>query len=172
MVRRATATADELANAELVTGGRRLRAKVRRYSPRFLAVLFLFFWALATRQGRSLLALLFGPAAAVFLALSLPWVWLAEQRVPGFLHFFFIREHFQRFATPIANRPGPIYYFVVVFVAGFLPALGFFFRGLRSDRIIRVCPRQHRQQGRGVSDGPAHRPGCILAVSNRYHART
>jgi 4-amino-4-deoxy-L-arabinose transferase-like glycosyltransferase len=92
----------------------------------------LFFWALATRQGRSLGALLFGPAAAVFLALSLPWLWLAERRVPGFLHFFFIHEHFQRFATPIANRPGPIYYFVVVFVAGFLPALGFFFRGLRN----------------------------------------
>jgi len=92
----------------------------------------LFLWALATRQGRSLGALLFGPAAAAFLALSLPWLWLAEQRVPGFLHFFFIHEHFQRFATPVANRPGPIYYFVVVFVAGFLPALGFFFRGLRN----------------------------------------
>jgi 4-amino-4-deoxy-L-arabinose transferase-like glycosyltransferase len=91
----------------------------------------LFFWALATRQGRALTALLFGPALPVFLALSLPWLYLAEKRVPGFLQFFFIHEHFQRFATPIANRPGPIYYFVVVFVAGFLPALGFFFRGLR-----------------------------------------
>ncbi len=91
----------------------------------------LFFWALATRQGRALTALLFGPAAPVFLALSLPWLILAEKRVPGFLNFFFVHEHFQRFATPIANRPGPIYYFVVVFVAGFLPALGFFFRGLR-----------------------------------------
>src|SRR5438045_4459694 len=39
VVRRATATADELANAELITGGRRLKAKVRRYNPRFLAVL-------------------------------------------------------------------------------------------------------------------------------------
>jgi 4-amino-4-deoxy-L-arabinose transferase-like glycosyltransferase len=93
----------------------------------------LFFWALATRQGRALTALLLGPALPVFLALSLPWLWLAEQRVPGFLHFFFIHEHFQRFATPIANRPGPIYYFVVVFVAGFLPALPFFFRGLKGS---------------------------------------
>ena len=38
-VRRATATADELANAELLAGGRRLQMKVRRYRPRFLAVL-------------------------------------------------------------------------------------------------------------------------------------
>ena len=35
----ATATADELRAAELTAGGRRLRAKVRRYQPRVLAVL-------------------------------------------------------------------------------------------------------------------------------------
>jgi TDG/mug DNA glycosylase family protein len=39
VARRATATADELSEAELVAGGRRLRARVRRYGPRFLAVL-------------------------------------------------------------------------------------------------------------------------------------
>ena len=38
-VARATATADELTPAEIVAGGRRLAAKVRRYRPRFLAVL-------------------------------------------------------------------------------------------------------------------------------------
>jgi len=38
-VARATATADELTAAEIVAGGRRLVAKVRRYRPRFLAVL-------------------------------------------------------------------------------------------------------------------------------------
>jgi TDG/mug DNA glycosylase family protein len=39
VVRRASATADELADAELVAGGKRLRTKVRKYAPRFLAVL-------------------------------------------------------------------------------------------------------------------------------------
>src|SRR5919202_564797 len=38
-VARATATAEELTPAEFIAGGRRLRAKVRRYAPRFLAVL-------------------------------------------------------------------------------------------------------------------------------------
>ncbi|HYY41470.1 MAG TPA: G/U mismatch-specific DNA glycosylase [Pyrinomonadaceae bacterium] len=38
-VARATATADELTPAEIVAGGRRLGAKVRRYRPRFLALL-------------------------------------------------------------------------------------------------------------------------------------
>jgi len=39
IVMRASATADHLSNEELVAGGKRLRAKVRRYKPRFLAVL-------------------------------------------------------------------------------------------------------------------------------------
>jgi TDG/mug DNA glycosylase family protein len=39
VVARATASAGELSEAEFVAGGRRLRAKVRRYAPRFLAVL-------------------------------------------------------------------------------------------------------------------------------------
>jgi TDG/mug DNA glycosylase family protein len=39
VVDRATATADQLSDEELAEGGRRLMAKVRRYRPRFLAVL-------------------------------------------------------------------------------------------------------------------------------------
>ncbi|XXX72733.1 G/U mismatch-specific DNA glycosylase [Sorangium sp. So ce134] len=39
VVERATASADELSADELAAGGRRLAAKVRRYRPRFLAVL-------------------------------------------------------------------------------------------------------------------------------------
>lgn len=39
LVNRATARADELNDAELVAGGRRLTAKVRRYRPRMVAIL-------------------------------------------------------------------------------------------------------------------------------------
>ena len=39
VVNRATVAADELSTPELITGGRRLAAKVRRYRPRCLAVL-------------------------------------------------------------------------------------------------------------------------------------
>ena len=39
VVARATASADELSPEELARGGKRLRAKVRRYKPAFLAVL-------------------------------------------------------------------------------------------------------------------------------------
>ena len=91
----------------------------------------LFAWCLLTRRLRDLLALGLFPVLPVFLLVCLPWLLLAESRVPGFLQFFFIHEHFQRFATAQAKRPGPAYYFVGVFAAGFLPALPFFAEGLR-----------------------------------------
>ncbi|MEP6994763.1 MAG: phospholipid carrier-dependent glycosyltransferase [Acidobacteriota bacterium] len=94
----------------------------------------LLVWALATRKGAHLLALIFSPALPAFLALSLPWLLVAEHRHPGFLQFFFIHEHFQRFATDVARRPGPIYYFVPVFVVGFLPGLAFFCSGAARTR--------------------------------------
>ena len=39
LVRRASATADQLSRDELLAGGKQLTAKVRRYKPKFLAVL-------------------------------------------------------------------------------------------------------------------------------------
>lgn len=38
--------------------------------------------------------------ALLVLALTLPWYGLAEWRTPGFLHYFLVGEHWQRFVTP------------------------------------------------------------------------
>jgi len=88
-------------------------------------------WAAATRRlSATLRSLVLSPAPVVFAALAAPWLVAAERRNPGFLQFFFVHEHFQRFATGTAKRPGPIYYFVPVFLLGFLPGLAFFARGV------------------------------------------
>jgi TDG/mug DNA glycosylase family protein len=50
VVERATATADELSAREFTEGGRRLEARVRRYTPRFLAVLGIGAWRTAFHQ--------------------------------------------------------------------------------------------------------------------------
>lgn len=90
----------------------------------------LLLWCLASKRTRLLTCLLFAPAPIVFLALVVPWLALVERRNPGFLNFFFIHEHFERFATKEAHRAGPPYYFVGIFLAGFLPGLPFFFAAL------------------------------------------
>ena len=63
-----------------------------------------FIWAVSTgRFVATLRTLVLSPAPLVFLLLALPWFLAVERRHPGFLDFFFIREHFQRFAR-IAPR--------------------------------------------------------------------
>jgi 4-amino-4-deoxy-L-arabinose transferase-like glycosyltransferase len=89
-----------------------------------------FAWAVSTgRLVLTLRTLVLSPAPVVFLVLAAPWFLAVEGRHPGFLDFFFVREHFQRFATGAAKRTGPVYYFVPVLLLGFLPGIPFFVRG-------------------------------------------
>ena len=57
VVARATATAAELSAAEYVEGGRRLKAKVRRYRPKFIAVLGVGAYRTAFDQPKAALGL-------------------------------------------------------------------------------------------------------------------
>jgi 4-amino-4-deoxy-L-arabinose transferase-like glycosyltransferase len=57
----------------------------------------------------------------LFAALAVPWFVLAARANPEFLQFFFIREHFQRFLTPIEARSQPSWFFVPVLIVGVLP---------------------------------------------------
>ena len=98
----------------------------------------LLLWAWACGRIAHVLPLVLSPAPLVFAALTLPWLLLAESRIPGFLRFFFVHEHFARFATGAARRPGPLLYFVPVFLLGFLPGIPFF--AAAAARVRRADP--------------------------------
>ena len=61
------------------------------------------------------------PGLGLFLLITVPWHVLAQRRLPDFVEFFFIREHFARFMTPVADREEPAWFFVVMFMVGTLP---------------------------------------------------
>ena len=61
------------------------------------------------------------PGLCVFAAIVLPWFILVQQRNPEFFHFFFIREHFERYLLPNHDRPGPWWYFGPVLLIGLWP---------------------------------------------------
>ncbi|HET7371216.1 MAG TPA: glycosyltransferase family 39 protein [Gammaproteobacteria bacterium] len=63
------------------------------------------------------------PGLALFLAIAAPWFIVVSLRNPDFFHFFFVVQHFERYLTPIAHRPGPWYYFLPVLALGALPWL-------------------------------------------------
>lgn len=57
----------------------------------------------------------------LFLLLATPWIVLAAGRHPEFLHFFFIHEHLERFATTVHRRVEPAWYFLPILLMGLLP---------------------------------------------------
>jgi 4-amino-4-deoxy-L-arabinose transferase-like glycosyltransferase len=57
----------------------------------------------------------------IVLAVNVPWWAYMEHVNPQFLQFFFVHEHFTRFATTEHQRQQPWWYLTVVLVAGLLP---------------------------------------------------
>jgi len=57
----------------------------------------------------------------LFFALVAPWFVIAVRANQEFLWFFFVREHFQRYLTPIEQRTEPWWFFLPVLIVGVLP---------------------------------------------------
>jgi 4-amino-4-deoxy-L-arabinose transferase-like glycosyltransferase len=57
----------------------------------------------------------------LFLLVCAPWFVLVSLRNPGFLNFFFIHEHFERFLTNSHHRYQPPWFYLVVLAGSMLP---------------------------------------------------
>jgi 4-amino-4-deoxy-L-arabinose transferase-like glycosyltransferase len=69
---------------------------------------------------------LFAPGPLLlFLLLVVPWHVEMARRHPDFLSFYFVHEHFDRFARSEHRRGGSPLYFVAVLLVGFIPWTGF-----------------------------------------------
>jgi 4-amino-4-deoxy-L-arabinose transferase-like glycosyltransferase len=81
-------------------------------------------YVLITRQWRLVRQVpwLLGPV--VFLAVAAPWHVVMAQRHPSFLWFYFVHEHFLRYATSEASRWEPAWFFLPVLAIGLLPWTG------------------------------------------------
>lgn len=78
-------------------------------------------WTVATGRTRPFRVLLTPPPVLAFLGLAVPWHVAAALRDPGFLRFYFVHEHLERFLLPDHHRPGAPWYFLAVVAGGFLP---------------------------------------------------
>jgi len=93
-----------------------------------------FLYLLATGRWRVLARVPWFTGVPLFLAVAAPWHVLAAARNPDFLWFYFVHEHVLRFATPIAERQEPLWYFAAVLVLGCAPWSGLFPSVLRLVR--------------------------------------
>ena len=80
-------------------------------------------WLALRRQWRTMLALLSLPGVALFVLVAAPWFVAMQQRFEGFWHYFFIVQHFQRFAAGGFNNVQPFWFYPVVLAVLSLPGL-------------------------------------------------
>ena len=86
---------------------------------------------------------------AALAVLAAPWIYLVEQRNPGFAQFFFVHEQFTRFLTRVHLRYQPDWFFIPVLLLGFMP-------------WTPLLPAVVRRGWREVREG--HRTGTLLVV--------
>ena len=72
-------------------------------------------WLLMQRRWRHAVTLLWPPALVVFVLIAAPWFVQMQRRFPEFLDYFFVEQHFRRFAqTGFNNVRGAWFYFAVL----------------------------------------------------------
>ena len=90
-----------------------------------LPALVIGLWLLIRRRWRSLWALISLPGLVLFLLVAAPWFVLMQQEFDGFLHYFFVVQHFQRFASSGFNNTQPVWFYPLALAACSLPCLLF-----------------------------------------------
>lgn len=68
----------------------------------------------------------------LFALVTVPWFVLVSLANPEFAHFFFIREHFQRYTSTIHKRSQPFWFFLPILVLTMLPWSFFLPRSLKN----------------------------------------
>jgi 4-amino-4-deoxy-L-arabinose transferase-like glycosyltransferase len=92
----------------------------------------MFFWLLIFNQWSRLRPLYLPTGVALFLAIAAPWHVLAAQRNPAWAHFYFVREHWERFTTTEHGRYQPWWFFIPIVALGLFPWAGCLWPALKN----------------------------------------
>jgi len=82
-------------------------------------------WTLITGNWQIIPKLRLVRGLLITFAIAAPWHVLLQMHQPDFLHFFFVEQQFLRYATDIAGRYQPFWFFFVVVLVGFFPWICF-----------------------------------------------
>ncbi len=106
-------------------------------------------WILILSRWRLLLNMHLVLGIFIMAAITLPWFILVQRANPAFLHFFFVTQQVTRFlSTTTFNNPTPIWFYVPVILAGFLPWTAFLFQSLAKQ--ISACWHSRQEQASGL----------------------
>jgi 4-amino-4-deoxy-L-arabinose transferase-like glycosyltransferase len=99
-------------------------------------------WIVLTWNWRLLLEVRLLSGLALFLLIAVPWHVAVGVQTPEFFHFYFVREHWERFTTTVHGRAQPWWFFLAILTAGVFPWIGFLFQSLwrNIERILSRTP--------------------------------
>lgn len=97
----------------------------------------IFWYIIFTKKWRLILDALYLPGIALFFVIAFPWFYMVSKENPDFLYFFFVREHFLRYATKIHSRYEPFWFFIPMIPVGLMPWTGFFFSLFSKESVLR-----------------------------------
>lgn len=92
----------------------------------------MFSWLLIFNQWKRLRPFYLPSGLLLFLAIAAPWHVLAATHNERWFDRYIVYEHFQRFLSSVADKPGPWYYFIPVILLGLFPWTGFLWCSTRS----------------------------------------
>src|SRR5260370_1578009 len=106
-----------------------------------LGVAIVFIWLASERRAAEIRRMPLVLCTLIYCAIVAPWFIFMELRNPGFLNFFFIHEHLQRYVSSNEHGWGP-WFFIPIVIGGTWPWLSF--APLRSSSIPRPHPSPSR----------------------------
>ena len=98
-----------------------------------LGVAIVFIWLASERRAAEILRMPLVLCTLIYCAIVAPWFIFMELRNPGFLNFFFIHEHLQRYVSSNEHGWGP-WFFIPIVVGGTWPWIFFARLGWSSMR--------------------------------------
>ncbi len=102
----------------------------------------IFWYLLLSRRWQLLREIPWFSGLLLFALVTVPWFVLVSQANPEFPHFFFIREHFQRFTSTIHKRSQPFWFFLPILMLTMLPWSFFLPRSL-----VKAWQQRHSDKG-------------------------
>lgn len=131
-----------------------------------LPALVIVAWLVARGRPRALVRLWSWPGFALFVLAAAPWFAAMQVRFPEFLDYFFVVQHFKRFAAAGFNNVQPFWFYAAVLALCCLPWAPWLLR----DEV--AAHRQRRPPGDPAVDGGVdRRGGAVLFLAGLQAGR-
>jgi len=109
-----------------------------------LPALVVLAWLVASGRLRFIGRLMWWPAMALFVLVTAPWFVAMQLRFPGFFDYFFVVQHFHRFAQGGFNNVQPWWFYPAVLAVLGLPWTGWAVAAVRAAWQGRLAPQPLR----------------------------